>query len=83
LIVFDALNTLLRPLLRGAFYYVGYDVLPPFIAWHVPYVSDSVRRRYLDQLGDYLGRLDDLAPLSFPRMDQFDDRLFPIAARSP
>jgi hypothetical protein len=64
-------------------YYVGYDVLPPFIAWHVPYVSDSVRRGYLEQLNDYLGRLDELAPLTFPRMDQFDDRLLPIGARAP
>ena len=71
------IETMLRPLLRGTFYYVGCQVLPPYIAWHVPYVSDVVRHGYLEQYQDYLGRLDTLAPLAFPRLDEFDDRLYP------
>lgn len=71
------IETMLRPLLRGTFHYVGCQVLPPFIAWHVPYVSDEIRRGYLAQYRDYLGRLDSLVPLKFPSLDDFDERLYP------
>ncbi|MDA8486197.1 NAD(P)H-dependent oxidoreductase [Pseudomonas resinovorans] len=73
------LEDMLRPLLRGTLAYVGLDVLPPFVAWHVPYISDDARQ---DFLRDYQARLQGLeqdAPLVFPRLDQFDDRLYPLA----
>ena len=75
------LEDMLRHLLRGTLYYVGYDVLPPFVAWHVPYVSDDVRRGYLESYRDHLGHLDTLTPLEFPRLDDFDDRLYPKPPR--
>lgn len=71
------LEDMLRHLLRGTLYYVGYDVLPPFVSWHVPYVDDQVRRGYLERYRDYLGRLDEVHPLQFPRLSDFDDRLYP------
>ncbi|MBD2837656.1 NAD(P)H-dependent oxidoreductase [Pseudomonas sp. JM0905a] len=73
------LEDMLRPLLRGTLAYVGLDVLPPFVAWHVPYISDDARQ---DFLRDYQARLQGLeqdVPLVFPRLDQFDDRLYPLA----
>ncbi|MNP80224.1 hypothetical protein D3C76_1782570 [compost metagenome] len=54
-------------------------MLPPFVAWHVPYISNDARQ---DFLRDYQARLQGLeqeAPLAFPRLDQFDDRLYPLA----
>jgi NAD(P)H dehydrogenase (quinone) len=75
--VHGEIETMLRPLLRGTFYYVGCQVLPPFIAWHVPYVSDEVRRSYLAEYRNYLTRLDQLSPLTFPRLEEFDERLHP------
>ncbi|MDH4870471.1 NAD(P)H-dependent oxidoreductase [Pseudomonas sp. BN515] len=73
------LEDMLRPLLRGTLAYVGLDVLPPFVAWHVPYISNDARQ---DFLRDYQARLQGLeqdVPLAFPRLDQFDDRLYPLA----
>ena len=41
------LEEMLRPILRGTLAYVGYEVLAPFVAWHVPYISDEARREFL------------------------------------
>ncbi|MBK8176566.1 MAG: NAD(P)H-dependent oxidoreductase [Rhodospirillales bacterium] len=71
------LETMLRPLLRGTLYYVGLEVLPPFYAYHVPYISDAARREILVSYREHLLALDRLPPLRFPRLDDFDDKLFP------
>ena len=73
------LNDMLRHLLRGTLYYVGFQVLPPFVAWHIPYLSDEQRTAILHDHRDWLGTIDTLEPLEFPRMDQFDERLYPLA----
>ncbi|MFJ7794179.1 NAD(P)H-dependent oxidoreductase [Pseudomonas sp. NPDC096950] len=72
------LEDMLRPLLRGTLAYVGLDVLPPFVAWHVPYISAEARGQFLL---DYQQRLENLhqdSPLVFPRLAQFDEALYPI-----
>jgi NAD(P)H dehydrogenase (quinone) len=72
------LEDMLRPLLRGTLAYVGMDVLEPFVAWHVPYISHDARE---DFLRAYQQRLEGLAqdvPLVFPRLEQFDERLYPL-----
>ena len=77
--VHGPLEDMLRPILRGTLAYVGYEVLAPFVAWHVPYISDEARREFL--LG-YAGRLKGLAeeqPLVFPKMAQFDEALYPLS----
>ncbi len=71
------LEDMLRPLLRGTLYYVGLEVLPPFAAYHVPYIDDASRRGILERYRDYLLNLDALVPLTFPRTTDFDDKLFP------
>ncbi|MNF47127.1 Glutathione-regulated potassium-efflux system ancillary protein KefF [compost metagenome] len=71
------LEDMLRPILRGTLAYVGLEVLPPFVAWHVPYISAEARE---DFLASYRLRLDNLGedqPLEFPRLSQFDDKLYP------
>lgn len=73
------LEDMLRPILRGTLAYVGYEVLAPFVAWHVPYISDEARREFL--LG-YARRLKGLAeeqPLVFPKLAQFDEALYPLS----
>lgn len=75
--VHGRLEDMLRPLLRGTLHYVGMDVLPPFVAWHVPYVDTAARHEYLDAYAARLARLDRLKPLTFPSLDEFDDRLHP------
>ncbi|NQV84924.1 MAG: NAD(P)H-dependent oxidoreductase [Rhodospirillales bacterium] len=73
--VHGALEDMLRPLLRGTLYYTGMSVLPPFVAWHVPYISDEARQGHLKAYEQRLGQLNDLAPLTFPSLDEFDDNL--------
>ncbi|GLZ85900.1 NAD(P)H quinone oxidoreductase [Metapseudomonas resinovorans] len=73
------LEDMLRPLLRGTLAYVGLDVLPPFVAWHVPYISNDARQDFLRAYQDRLQGLAQDVPLAFPRLDQFDDRLYPLA----
>lgn len=75
--VHGEINVMLRHLLRGTLYYVGYEVLPPFIAWHVPYVDDAVRRGYLERYRAYLRGLDSAKPLKFPKLVEFNDKLYP------
>lgn len=75
--IHGALDDMLRPLLRGTLYYVGMDVLPPFAAYHVPYITEDARARILDDYRQYLRGLDRLEAIRFPRLDQFDDKLYP------
>jgi NAD(P)H dehydrogenase (quinone) len=72
------IEVMLRPLLRGTFYYVGCDVLPPFIAWHVPYITTEARQDYLEKYRARLASIETDTPLSFPSLDAFDDRMQPI-----
>lgn len=72
------ISIMLRPLLRGTLAYTGMDVLSPFLAWHVPYIRDTDRAALLLQFQERLRGLDREEPLSFPKLEQFDDRLRPI-----
>ena len=76
------MDTLLRPILRGALAYCGFSVLPPFVAYHVPYVSREVRQTLLKDYQDRLLNLDRFEPLPFPRLDAFDDTFCPKSAIS-
>ncbi|WP_397448066.1 NAD(P)H-dependent oxidoreductase [Pseudomonas sp. NA-150] len=73
------LEDMLRPILRGTLAYVGLDVLPPFVAWHVPYITQEARQDFLRDYEQRLIHLADDQPLVFPRLNQFDDALYPLA----
>jgi NAD(P)H dehydrogenase (quinone) len=75
--VHGEIDVMLRPLLRGTFYYVGCDVLPPFFAWHVPYITAEARQDYLERYRARLASIDTDTPLRFPSLEQFDDRMMP------
>ena len=72
------LEDMLRHLLRGTLYYTGMSVLPPFVAWHVPYISNEARSRYLDTYRERLTKIDLLKPLPFPSLKDFDEKLYPL-----
>lgn len=72
------LQDMLRPILRGTLAYVGFDVLEPFVAWHVPYINAEARRDFLSQYRHRLESLDDEQPLLFPRLSEFDSALYPL-----
>ena len=71
------LHDMLRPILRGTLAYTGLSVLPPFVAWHVPYIKPEQRSTILDDYRLRRQTLEQLTPLSFPSMDDFDERLNP------
>ncbi|SCA56086.1 putative NADPH-quinone reductase (Modulator of drug activity B) [Candidatus Terasakiella magnetica] len=71
------LEDMLRPLLRGTLRYVGFDVLAPFVAWHVPYVSDEIRQSYLDECEKIFTNIGEVEFLKFPSMSDFDEQLYP------
>ena len=71
------MQTMLRPILRGSMAYVGLSVLPSFIGWHVPYISDEDRHTLLEEYRSYLTNLDQLDPLTFSSLDDFDEKMMP------
>jgi len=80
--VHGPLEDMLRHLLRGTLAYTGMMVLPPFVAWHVPYITDEARQGILDQYQSYLQKLAELPPLKFPSLNDFDNRSRPLATVS-
>ncbi len=72
------LEDMLRPILRGTLAYVGLEVLPPFVAWHVPYISAEARQKFLQSYQQRLENIGQDQPLEFPRLSQFDDGLYPL-----
>ncbi|MGH8405345.1 MAG: NAD(P)H-dependent oxidoreductase, partial [Pseudomonas sp.] len=57
------LEDMLRPILRGTLAYVGFEVLEPFVAWHVPYISAEARQTFLHSYQQRLEGLADDQPL--------------------
>lgn len=76
------LNDMLRPILRGTLAYTGMSVLPPFVAHHVPYISQEERSAMLEQYRSRLRAIDILQPMQFVSMSQFDDQLQPLTAQA-
>jgi NAD(P)H dehydrogenase (quinone) len=74
------IEPMFRHLTRGTLGYVGYDVLEPFWAFHVPYVSDEERRGELDRLRRHLARLDALPVLPVPDLAGYDAQMAACAA---
>lgn len=74
----DLVDGMLRPLLRGTLAYVGLEVLPPFIGYHIPYLKPEARQQILEDHKAYLANLDQLQPLRYPHMDEFDSKLYPL-----
>ncbi len=73
---------MLKPILQGTLAYTGLAVLPPFVAFHVPYISAEARTRYLEEYAARLDALEITEALRFPVMDDFDEKLHPKAVTS-
>ncbi|KAB2968869.1 NAD(P)H-dependent oxidoreductase [Zoogloea sp.] len=76
--VHGELEVMLQPILRGMLAYVGLRVLPPYVAYHVPYLEEAERRSILEGYGLHLQGLDQLEALRFPSLDDFDETLRPL-----
>lgn len=69
---------MLRHLLQGTLGYVGYDVVEPFFAWHIPYCTDAQRADTLARWRDFIGRLDQQPVMPMPRLEQYDEIFRPL-----
>ena len=76
--VHGELNDMLRPILRGMLAYTGMTVLPPFVAFHVPYISNEQREAILVEYRQRLRSLDSLEPMTFVSLRDFDSQLNPM-----
>jgi NAD(P)H dehydrogenase (quinone) len=80
--VHGEMDLMMRHMLRGTLGYAGFEVLPSFVGYHVPYIAHEDRTALLGRYGDYLKQLDALEPLAFPTLDDFDEQMRPRAAQS-
>jgi NAD(P)H dehydrogenase (quinone) len=69
------LATMLRPLLQGTLGYVGFDVLEPFFAYHVPYIQHKERIEILDAWRTSLAALEHRPAMQMPSLADFDETL--------
>lgn len=75
------LEDMLRPILRGTLAYVGFDVLQPFVAWHVPYIGDDARKDFLRSYQQRLQGLGEEQAIEFVSLSQFDEGLYPLLSK--
>jgi NAD(P)H dehydrogenase (quinone) len=69
---------MLRHLLQGTLGYVGYEVLEPFFAWHVPYSSPAQREEILMSWRSYVEGLDSQPRMNMPELERYDDVFRPL-----
>lgn len=77
--VHGEINGMLRHLLQGTLGYCGFQVLPPFFAYHVPYISDADRQQWLDNYRSYLSGIETHPRMPMPTLDDYDDVLRPLS----
>jgi NAD(P)H dehydrogenase (quinone) len=81
--VHGELDTLLKPIHQGMLGYVGLTVLPPFVAYHVPYLKQPEREAILVAHLAHLAKLDSLQPLTMPSLNDYDATMHPLARPAP
>lgn len=72
------INDILKPLLQGTLGYVGMEVLEPFYAFHVPYVSAQARVEIVHKWRRELTTLDQRKSMAMPDLSKFDDKFYPV-----
>lgn len=66
------IDALLYPINHGIFRFVGFDVLPQFVAWGPARASDDERQGYLDAYRERLLTLEQTQPIAYPPLDDFE-----------
>jgi len=72
------INDILKPILLGSLGYVGMDVLEPFYAFHVPYISAEAREDILKKWRRELTILDERKIMDMPDLSKFDKYFYPV-----
>lgn len=68
---------MMKHFFQGTLGYIGLDVIEPFIAWHVPYISEDARKQMLTDLSEYVRTLDNQPLIEMPDITNFNDRFEP------
>lgn len=69
------IETLLFPIQHGLLYFVGFDVLPPFVAWSVARSTQEQREEYLRHYAERLRNWQTTSPIPFPPLEHYDETL--------
>ena len=68
------MEQLLFPIHHGILYFVGFDVLPPFVAWSVSRVGRETREGYLREYGHRLLDWQETPAIEYPALDAYDEK---------
>jgi NAD(P)H dehydrogenase (quinone) len=69
------INSILYPINHGIFRFVGFDVLPPFIAFGASQVNDERRKGYLREYEKRLLNIHETYSIVYPALADFDENL--------
>jgi NAD(P)H dehydrogenase (quinone) len=67
------MDSILFPINHGILHFVGFDVLPPFIAWGPAGASAEVRGQYLAEFAERLRQWDTTPPIRYPSLEDYDE----------
>ncbi|MFB2938525.1 NAD(P)H-dependent oxidoreductase [Aerosakkonemataceae cyanobacterium BLCC-F154] len=68
------INEILFPINHGILRFVGFEVLPPFIAWAVAHADEEKRQAYLTEYKKRLLNIESTEPIFYPPLSDYDDR---------
>lgn len=68
-----SIHQILFPINHGILYFVGFDVLPPFIAYGVSRVNTERRKAYLEEYKQRLLSVNETPKLVFPTLADYDE----------
>jgi NAD(P)H dehydrogenase (quinone) len=67
------MDTLLFPIQHGMLYFLGFDVLPPFVAWSVARSTQEQREEYLRAYAERLRNGQTSETIPFPPLEEYDE----------
>lgn len=62
------IHTILFPIQHGILYFVGFDVLPPFIAYSAAHIDNEGRKNYLEAYKQRLLSINETPAISYPTL---------------
>jgi NAD(P)H dehydrogenase (quinone) len=70
------IHQILYPINHGILRFIGFDVLPPFIAYGPAHMDDDARRAYLRDYRERLADIEKTDPISYPSLSDYDPHTF-------
>lgn len=67
------INVILFPINHGILRFVGFDVLPPFIAWAPARVGEGQCKAYFEEYKQRLLTLNETTPIAYPSLADYDE----------